>query len=212
MLLTKSEFDKKFKNKTLKLAFIGMSNIGKSFRSKELVREKNFNHYCVDEQIGDSLNINSEAEMAQWLGYPYEDRFTPNQAIYLKHEGRLTREASIPEDYNLVLDTTGSVIYLANDILDYLKKNFLIIHFETPKNMIEQMIENYFLNPKPVVWGDSFYQHDDESHIEALKRCYPELLNFRRQRYLQLKDISIDFARDENVHHDEFWEKLRNLL
>ena len=42
MQLTTAEFKKKLKNQSLGLGLIGMSNIGKSFRAKQLADEKKF--------------------------------------------------------------------------------------------------------------------------------------------------------------------------
>ena len=70
-LLTKSEFDAHIANKTLRLAFVGMSNVGKSYRSKILRDESGFDWYQVDKEIMKSLGFSSMEEVSKWLGLPH---------------------------------------------------------------------------------------------------------------------------------------------
>ncbi len=213
MILTKSEFEKKLKNNELRIAFIGMSNIGKSYRTKELAKKKNFDTYTVDSYIGEALGGMSERDMAEWFGFPYEKRFQPNQKTYLETEEKLTKEALLPKNQNFALDTTGSVIYLSENAHDFLKENFLIIHLETPENSKKEMLENFFKKPKPLVWGESFYQKENENTDDALRRCYPELLEYRTKKYYDLADISVEiFQPEQPKPYEYFWELLLSNL
>ncbi len=213
MIITKSEFKKKLKNNELNIAFIGMSNIGKSYRTKELEKKRNFSIYTVDTYIGDALGGMTELDMAEWFGFPYEKRFQPNQKIYLEAEEKLTKEAIIPKNQNFALDTTGSVIYLSKNAHNFLKENFLIVHLETPDNSKKEMLKNFFKKPKPLVWGDSFNQKKNESTDEALRRCYPELLEYRTKKYYDLADISVSiFEPEKPKPHEYFWNLLLSNL
>ena len=69
-LLTPEEFDAHTANRTLRISFVGMSNCGKSYRSKILARDSDFFWYRVDGDIQKSLDLENEEEIASWLGYP----------------------------------------------------------------------------------------------------------------------------------------------
>ena len=83
MLFSRSEFDQRFKANQLRLAFIGMSNIGKSYRCEELNKEKNFACAKIDKKICQALGFeDSEEDLAKCLGFPYDERFKKNQKKY----------------------------------------------------------------------------------------------------------------------------------
>jgi len=215
MQLSLAEFDQKFSEQKLRIAFVGMSNIGKSFRARELEEYRDFERYTIDDHIGKSLGIKSDEELAHWLGMPYDTQFRKNQFRYLDLEGKLTKLAKIPLDRNFVLDTTGSVIYLANEILNFLRKNYLIINFRTPKNLRKKMFEKFIENPKPLIWGNIFKQNQNESKFNALKKCYHELLEWRDRKYFELADVTMNIFQEddsETLSADEFWRELRKNL
>lgn len=213
MLITQKEFDQKFKNNELRIAFIGMSNIGKSYRTRELGAEKGFETYTVDAHICDAIGIPTEEEMAVWLGYPYEAQFQKHQQEYLNVEEQLTKTAPIPEGKNFALDTTGSAIYLSEDTLNFLRENFLIVHLETPERSKQEMLQKFFAQPKPLTWGDIFDQDENESTEEALRRCYPKLLEYRTKQYEELGDVHLEIFDSLNIKsHEYFWDLLRSKL
>jgi len=192
MLLTKQEFQEKLENKTLKIAFIGMSNTGKSFRSDELHNIEDFNYIHVDDEIEKDLNLSSMAEMAAWMGYPFDERYERRSKRYLKLEDQHTKNTEyIKCKNNFVLDTTGSVIHLPQETLTYLSENYLLILLDIEQDQLEHMKKLYFKEPKSVYWGESFSQKDSEDTVDALKRCYPKLLEDRKQKYRDLADIII---------------------
>ena len=214
MRLSLSEFIHQFDNNALRLAFIGMSNVGKSYRAQELGNQKGFEVHSIDDAIGVSLNIREGIEnLAEWMGYPYDERFPETQKNYLDLELSLTQNHPSPQG-NFILDTTGSVVHLDDKTLDYLKNNFLIIQLDTPESIIEEMIEEFFRTPKPLVWGEYFFQEPDETNEEALKRCYPQLLNYRTQKYRSLSDITISgsISRSPNINSEDFWQIIQKEL
>ena len=213
MHLTQNQFDQKFKDNQLRLAFIGMSNVGKSFRAKELVKEKNFACKSIDDDICKNIGIEESSEkLAEWLGFPYDVNFSQKQEEYLQSENSLTKKVEIAQNNNFVLDTTGSVIYSTQETQQFLKDNFLIINFEVPDNLLDLMLETYFAKPKPIIWGDVFNQKEGELNTDALKRCYPELLALRTKKYQALADISINFFKEDTILHENFWNLLRNSI
>ena len=192
MLLTKQEFQEKLEKKNLKIAFIGMSNTGKSFRSDELHDIEQFDYIHVDDEIEKDLNLSSMAEMAAWMGYPFDERYKKRGKEYLQLEEKHTQKKEYLETKNnFVLDTTGSVIYLSKQTKEYLQRNYLLILLDIEQDKLEDMKKLFFKEPKSVYWGNSFSQGDNEDNIDPLKRCYPQLLEDRKNMYRNLADIII---------------------
>ncbi len=191
MILSKQQFADKLANNTLKIAFIGMSNTGKSFRSNELHDLKNFEYFHVDDAIEKALGLQSMAEMAEWMGYPFDDRYKKRSELYLQLEEKFTRYTPHNTNKNFVLDTTGSVVYLSEETKKYLSENYLLILLDIEQDKIEHMIQLFFKEPKSVYWDKSFSQKNGEDNITALKRCYPQLLEERKKRYREFADIII---------------------
>ena len=217
MEITRAEFDERFENGELKIALVGMSNVGKSHRGEELEAEQDFYRISVDDFIGGRLEIESIESLADWMGMPYASQFKKNQATYLEAEKDITVSAldRAPAGKNFVLDTTGSVIYLDAVARAYLEKNYLVIGFEVPDNMVPNMVETFFREPKPLIWGDFFKPLPGESNMEALRRCYPLLLKWRAAQYKELSDISLSIYtenKEEKLPFNVFWEKVRTLL
>ena len=101
----------------------------------------------------------------------------------------------------LVIDTTGSVVYCRKDLQQKLKKLSKIIYFKAQKEDYQQMYETFIKDPKPIIWGDDFKALDILSDKENLKVCYPNLLQFRSQKYQELADKTIQI---KNLHSEFF--------
>lgn len=84
-------------------------------------------------------------------------QFAKHQYMYLELEESITVKAPCVLG-NVVLDSTGSVCYLADSTLSRIKRNFFVLHLEASDGMIEKMIDGYFATPKPVVWGGRLCQ------------------------------------------------------
>mmetsp|Transcript_23655 Transcript_23655/g.93364 ORF Transcript_23655/g.93364 Transcript_23655/m.93364 type:complete len:262 (-) Transcript_23655:969-1754(-) len=214
-------FKKQLEDGNARLCFVGMSNCGKSFRSNQLRETRGFNMTSVDEEIEEAILPELEAlgfkgieGMAQWMGFPYEDRFKKNEKKYLGIEETITASVDPEEGKNFVLDTTGSVIYMPRPILQSLRQKYLVVHFLASDDMVSEMIENYFKTPKPVSWGDSYNQMDGEDGDKALRRCYPDLLATRRKQYEQLAHVSIpaETTLSYDISCDDLLEITADLL
>ncbi len=97
----------------------------------------------------------------------------------------------MPNNTDIVIDTTGSVVYLDEKILKKLKLWTTVIYLEIPKQIEKEIFNRYLLHPKPVIWGESFKKKENETNNQALARCYPDLLNFRKRKYEKLADMTI---------------------
>lgn len=190
--LTPQEFDAHVEKGTFRLAFVGMSNAGKSYRSKKLCDEAGFLWYEVDKEIEEALSLSSTDTLSSWLGYPTSLGYPAREKEYLALENKCTRKASMETNgKNLVFDTTGSVAQLEKETLTALKGNYLVVHLDVGEGSLTRMIEKFFEDPKPVAWGEYFEQKEGEDEETALRRCYPTLLTERLKKYRSLAHVTI---------------------
>lgn len=208
------------------ISLIGMSGAGKSHWSKKMT-EKGFVYHGCDDFIEAKLDIELKslgyegiAGVSKWMGQPYEERFEKTSQTYLGFETESIQtildriENGEFENQNLVIDTTGSLIYLDQELVQKLKKVSKIVYLDVPNEVIEDMKKLYFADPKPIIWGNSFSQKEDESEEEALKRSYPELLENRKKEYKKLADEILDYheLRQEGFELEDFLQKLNLSL
>jgi len=97
----------------------------------------------------------------------------------------------------VVVDTTGSLIYLQKKLLNRLRALTKMVHLRLPEEKQEQLFENFINDPKPVIWEGKFKPRKGETPQNALRRCYKDLLSFRNERYSLLADHVLDYS----FHH-----------
>lgn len=223
MKLSKLQFEKLFQENQLILSLIGMSNIGKTHWSKKL-SNVGFMHINCDDLIEaklapvlKELGYSGIKDVSRWMGQPYNDRYSANQRKYLSLEKEtmenIVAQIKNKEMRNMVIDTTGSVVYIGRNICVKLKQFSLIIYIEATENMKEKMLNQYIKEPKPVIFGDVFAPKENETVIQTLKRCYQKLLNLRSVLYAEYADVIIprgDIA--ENMDVNQFISKIRQSL
>lgn len=216
-------FDKKLKEKNLVISFIGMSNIGKTFWSKRLTK-LGFKHINVDDLIETKLvpvlkkrGFKGINDMAKWLGQPYEPQFKENQAKYLSLENETMQEifnqiSKLKE--NVIIDTTGSVIYTNKKIIEQLKQHALVVYLEAPASFKKEMYKNFLKNPKPIVWDRLYKKLDHENEKKALERCYSELLEYRSNEYAKLADVTIPYhqIKEYGLNENQFMALITGKL
>lgn len=221
MLISATKFNELLKNNTLRISLIGMSNVGKTRRAKSLVADSSLNFLWLhgDDLIEAKLKPFLEGKgfsgvdgVAAWMGQPYEARYPEMQRLFLKFEESAMAEIDFSIDKNIVVDTTGSVIYLPQHVPQRLKENTIIIYLEATEDVKKLLFERYISNPKPVIWGSSFSRNNMETELEALKRCYPLLLEYRATRYKQLSDITIPHHVLRDTSGRQFLEEVRKRL
>lgn len=191
MLLNQSEFDKRLKNKTLQIALIGMSNIGKSHWARRFKSRHGFQHYEVDNQIQDKLSLSSISRSAEWMGHPFDDKYQERATEYLALETELTFNAS-KLDGNLILDTTGSVIYLPAQNLEAVTDDFLVIYLAARPDDLKRLTKRFKTSPKPLIWGDHYRKVEGLNDEESMTHLYPSLLSIRDSMYRNLADIELE--------------------
>ena len=197
------------------LALIGMSGAGKSYWSSKLINQ-GFHSFCCDDLIEKKLEEflwlpnGKKISMAEWMGHPYEPQYIQAEQNYLEFEVEMMesicsflREDGY-QDKNVVVDTTGSLIYTGETLIGCLGEITTIVYLKAQLGSIKAMYETFLRDPKPVLWQGRFNKQPQESNQEALLRCYPELLRSRQREYERYADVTIDF---ETLRKREFGVK-----
>jgi hypothetical protein len=191
-------------DKPLRLALIGMSGAGKSYWTKSLA-SLGFPAISCDDQIearlasilqaGGFSGING---VAAWMGWPDRSTYAQREAQYLAEETATLDEVLTGLEKNphheLILDTTGSVIYCGNHLLYRLRGLMAIVYLAASADEQELLIRRYLEDPKPVLWRGAFQPRPGETPRETVARCYPALIAARRQSYEALAHCTVPVA------------------
>lgn len=211
--LTPAELDTHVALGTFRLAFVGMSNAGKSYRSAVLQNELDFFWYEVDAHIQKVLQHENMSDISSWLGHPTMETYHRRAQAYIAAEETCTYlEGLDTHGKNLVFDTTGSVIYLSDQTKNWLLNECLVVNIDVGTEAIDEMTARYFAEPKPVIWGDTFTRREGEDDASALKRCYPEMLRQRLQAYRALAHLTIPYAKFHDKTGKETLEVIKSYL
>ena len=112
-----------------------MSGSGKSYWSEKLARH-GFRRFCLDALIAQKLSAELRREdgsiltLGEWMGFPFQEGYQRREDLYLSTEKQLMAETldwidenvcTGLQEKNVVLDTTGSVIYTGDSILKRLR-------------------------------------------------------------------------------------------
>ncbi len=211
MKLTRTAFETLYAENRLRIALVGMSNIGKSYTGIRLAKAYGFELIEVDKIIRDILGHGSMEDFAAWQGQPYSDGYRDREIESIALETRATSEAVKYEGGNVVLDTTGSVIYTNKDILDLLINGWFIIHISASDAAVERLKDQYFKHPKPLVWNGHYQRKSNQTPDEAILTSYPILLASRAKAYTELADttISSDVILDTKLTIEDIFERLK---
>ena len=207
----------------MRLALIGMSGSGKTFWTKKLA-EKGAPAVFCDDRIeqrlaprlgpGGYCGING---VAAWMGWPASPTYAEREAEYLAEEihtlDEVLQELEENRERSLVLDTTGSVIYVGNHLLMRLRRQMTIVYLAATKQERQLLIERYLNDPKPVLWRGAFQAKSGETPRETVARCYPVLIEARRRSYEALAHCTLSVAElRAPLDAEQFLEKVRKQL
>lgn len=179
--------------KPLRLALIGMSGSGKTFWTNRLA-EAAFPAVSCDGRIEERLRKDLEAAglrgiggVAAWMGWPDHPAYREREAKYLEAEIGVMKEVldDLERDASreVVLDTTGSVIYTGGAIRERLRRRMTVVYLAASAVEQSLLVERYLNDPKPVLWRDAYRPLAGESPRESVARCYPVLIESRRRLY-----------------------------
>ena len=191
----------------MRVSLIGMAGSGKSYWSLKL-SEHGFARFCCDELIAEKLapelagSGSHPMTMGEWMGFPYERGYEEREARYLALERETMAEIiAYLEDHedthheDIVVDTTGSVIYTGNDNLARLRLHTTVVYLSIEADVRQQLLRDYISDPHPMLWRGVFHKEPHETNRDALARCYPMLVAERERLYEQLSDVTIDYHR-----------------
>jgi shikimate kinase len=188
----------------LRIALIGMSGTGKSFWTRRLAQAGHAS-ICCDDRIEQRLRPRLEGGgytsingVASWMGWPDSATYAQREAEYLAEEIAVLDEVltGLERDHSreLILDTTGSVIYTGNNLLLRLRRQTTVVYLAAAADEQQLLIERYLNDPKPVLWRGAFQSKKGEAARETVARCYPTLIAARRQSYEALAHCSVPVA------------------
>lgn len=208
----------------LRLALIGMSGAGKTFWTKKLAAE-GWPAVSCDDRIEEKLRSRLAAGgyagingVAAWMGWPDSATYAEREAQYLAEEigtlGEVLTDLDQHPEKQLVLDTTGSVIYTGNNLLLRLRKRMTVVYLAASPEEQQLLIERYLNDPKPVLWRGAFQPKKSEAPRETVARCYPALMSARRQSYETLAHCTLQVTelRDSSLEAEAFLSKIRNQV
>jgi shikimate kinase len=219
-------------NKPLRLALIGMSGAGKSYWATRIAAA-GYPSISCDTQIENRLKPALETGghegingVAAWMGWPDLPTYAEREAAYLSEEITVLDEVLTDLKKNpgheLVLDTSGSVIYVGNHLLHRLRKQMLVVYLSASLDEQQLLIRRYLEDPKPVLWRGAFQARAGETPHDTVARCYPALIGARRQSYEALAHCSLSvsdlrgLSLREEKHRESvgngFLEKVRQQL
>jgi len=222
MKLSRQKFNELLKENKLVLSLVGISNIGKTFWSKKLARF-NFKHFSCDDLIEEKLapelkklGYSGIADVSHWMGQPYHRRFQKNQEKYLTIENKVMKVFLMNlkdiKKYNVVIDTTGSVVHCGSSLLRELRRRTLIVYIEATSTMKEEMFKRYIKDPKPVVFGNIFMPKKGETKEQTLERCYRKLFTKRALLYNKCADVIIPYEVVREASVKSFISLIRQSL
>ena len=200
----------------LKVALIGMSGSGKTFWSNQLAK-CGYGMVSCDDRIEQKLGAELSAAghrgiggVAAWMGWPDSSTYREREQKYLQCEIAVMREildevARAPGE-KIVVDTTGSVIYTGKELCGKLREQATVVYLEASAEQRATLIERYLRDPKPVLWGEQFQPSTGETPREAIARCYPQLIAFRKNLYEELahRVVPISGLRGAHLTGDDF--------
>ena len=211
MKLSRAEFDARYAAGTLKVAFIGMSNIGKSYTAMRLATKYDFSLIEVDKIIWENLGHESMDAFAQWQGHPYTDGYAEREKHSIALETNATRKALKTDKRNPMIDTTGSVIYTAEDVLHELRQDYYIVYIQAMEDHLERLKVQYFKHPKPLVWAGHYKKLEGKTETQSILDCYPKLLASRGKAYAKHADVTLPstIILNPDVSIEEIFEALK---
>jgi shikimate kinase len=185
----------------LRIALVGMSGSGKTFWAKRLAASGHPSISC-DDRIEQRLSAHLATDgysglsgVAAWMGWPDSPTYAQREADYLSAEiaalDELLTELERDPSRELILDTTGSVIYTGNNVLMRLRRQMTVVYLAASAEERQLLIERYLTDPKPVLWRGAFQPRNRETPHETVARCYPALVAARRQSYEALAHCTL---------------------
>lgn len=176
-----------------RISLVGMSGCGKTVVSTKLERDAGWQALHCDDLIAEKLvgvlpaAATDANALSAWMGQPYTKGFEQRQKQYLDLERAVVDESLAKMEATdagaIVLDTTGSVIYLGDDVAQRIRASTTVVYLKVSPAEQDRMLERYFSDPKPVIWAELYQPRSGEDPEVALRRCYSDLCRWRAAQY-----------------------------
>ena len=213
MKLSSRQFLNAYKTNELDIAFVGMSNIGKSFTASRMAKAFNFELIEIDTMIRERMGHESMEKFAEWQGHPFEPGYKEREDLSIQMETSATQQAvDMGKDRgNIILDTTGSVIYIDSPVRRHVRENFYVVHIKAEPSDLDRLTGEYFDNPKPLVWGCHYRPVPGLSGRESIHLCYPKLLMSRAKDYAAMADqtVTSSFVLNPNTTDQDLFNAIK---
>lgn len=191
------------------LCLIGMSGSGKTFWSNQLAHV-GYRVISCDGRIEEKLKPDLTAAdhrgiggIAAWMGWPDSATYREREKKYLQCEiavmNEILLELEEAGEEKIVIDSTGSVIYTGEEICRRLRQMAKVIYLEASAKEQAVLTERYLQDPKPVLWGPHFVRRANEDPRETVARCYPQLIEHRRQLYEKYAHVTAPISALQGV-------------
>jgi shikimate kinase len=197
----------------LRIALVGMSGAGKTFWTKRLAASGRRSISCDDGiearlhtrlADGGHSGING---VAAWMGWPDSPSYAQREAEYLAEEIAVVDEVLTQLERDrageLILDTSGSVIYSGNNVLRRLRRLMTVVYLAASPEEEQLLIQRYLTDPKPVLWRGAFRPRKGETPHDTVARCYPTLIAARRQSYEALAHCTLPVSELHVISHPD---------
>ncbi len=186
------------------IGLIGMSGAGKRTWAARFAAA-GFTRYDCDALIARRLHAITGRpdatvdQLGSWMGLPYEPGYREREAAYLAAEHAvvhtiLAELAATPAGHNIVIDMSGSVIYIEPDLLAELRRQATIAYLVAAPHRYAELLAAYARTPRPLVWHGQYQPLAGEPPALALGRCYTNLIASRIEHYRALCHVAIDDA------------------
>jgi shikimate kinase len=187
----------------MQIGLIGMSGAGKTSLALKLAAA-GFEHIDCDRLIAAKLSAELDQplvtvdDLGAWLGFPFEAGFRDKEARYLECEIAVLREIADRlahangHEQNLVIDMSGSAIYIGKARFFKLRRLMTVVYLAVPREAHARMLQEYLRRPRPLIWRGHFRPVPGETQAAAFARCYPNLIAFRERRYEAFSDLQLD--------------------
>ena len=195
-MLTTAQFTDLRNRNCLKIALIGMSNIGKTHWAKNIATRYGFTHCEIDTQIQTLLKQADMNACAHWLGLPTTAHYQERECIYLRHEETATR-AALSHAGNFIIDTTGSVVHLSSELRHDIKNQTLIVYLQANAQDMQILRERFESVPKPLIWAEhtpAFSKTTAHIPMPQLMTYYTQLMEARAKLYQEMAHITFKTA------------------
>ncbi len=209
-------------SKPLRVALIGMSGSGKTFWANRLAEAALPTVSCdarIEQRLWKDLEpvrLRGIGSVAAWMGWPDHPAYGKREAKYLEAEIAVMNEVldNLDRDASreLVLDTTGSVVYTGETIRERLRRRMTVVYLAASAEEQTLLVERYVGDPKPVLWRDAYRPLAGESPRETVARCYPVLMESRRKLYENYAHCTLPIRdlHDASLHAREFLARIEN--